>query len=199
MEAGFEVVHAAFHAGNVEVEMGIEGAVVIADFEEFAAMVEGEFVVVFAGAVDDDAVGLGEGFERVFDAGGEGAGVEGVLLGGLAGAVVAGAEEHEIPVSAFDFGEEGFELFLFGGVETDVLGREDAVLFVDFGVGLEGVDFGAGAGVGEVEGGFAVPEAQGADDDAADAARFPGVEGLGEVGEPLLEGVDHVHPGGEAG
>lgn len=104
VEAGLEVVHAALHARDVEALVGVDGAVVVADFEEFAAVVEGEFVVVFAGAVDDDAVGLGEGFESVFDASSDGAGVEGVVLGGLAGAVVAGAEEHQVPVAALDFG-----------------------------------------------------------------------------------------------
>ena len=60
MEAGFQVIHAAFHAGDVIVQVFVDRAVASVDLEEFGTLVEGGFVMMLAGAIHNDAAGLGQ-------------------------------------------------------------------------------------------------------------------------------------------
>src|SRR5207253_334096 len=75
-----EAPDAALHPLHVHAHTFEHGFLMIANLEQFAAMMEVELIMLFAGSIDDDSVRLREGAHCVADARGERKGAERILF-----------------------------------------------------------------------------------------------------------------------
>ena len=109
---------AAVDAVQVGADLGEAGLLAGAHLEQLAAVVEGQLVVVLAGAVDDESRHLGEGVGQVL---------------GVAGRA-PGPEDEDRPAAAGGVVEHGVQAALLLRVDGGLVGRTLAEALVDLGV-----------------------------------------------------------------
>src|SRR5882672_12670369 len=91
-----EAPDTALHPFHVHAHTFENRFLMIANFERFAAMMEVELVMLFAGSVHDDSVRLRESAHCIADSRGERKGAERILFERLADAGVSGSEQHDL-------------------------------------------------------------------------------------------------------
>ena len=155
------------------------------DLEEFAPVVEGEFVVLLTRPVDQEPMGLGQGVHGVLDRRGVADHAVRVFLHGTASPAQAGAKGNDMPSALGRIVEHGGEKAFLLGVAGRLNGRIDAEGPVHFGVAAEDRDSRAAVQF----------EVEIAHHDAGDAAVLPRVEDPLVVGNVPIEGVVDEDPG----
>ena len=133
--------------------------------------------MLLAGAIEDDAAGLGESVEDILSSGGQEGFVVGILLFDQAFATTGNVKDHDLPTAGGGVVEDFVQLLFFFGLPGLFGRRGKPERLVDFRIGREGT----------YERPVLLLEAEPAHRQAAHAAVFPGVEHLLVVGNPALD------------
>src|SRR6188472_1783935 len=123
MEARPEMIHAALHTRYIKAEMRIERPLVVTNFEQLTTMMKSQLIVMLAGSVNDYALRLWKGAQRIFHAGGQRQSTERVLLERLASSVMSRSKQHQLQLALCDGGKQALQLLFLRGVQSYVLRR----------------------------------------------------------------------------
>src|SRR5947207_3873500 len=94
-----EVGDAALHALGVHLQVLEHRPLAVTDFEQFPAVMKGEFVMMLTTAVDHHAFRSRIGAHRILDAGCQRSSAVGILFKGTPPPIVTGPKEEHIPAS----------------------------------------------------------------------------------------------------